>query len=62
MNNKNKLIVKQIKAVMSGFTLAKFLGAIVTILIVAAIKYYISGHLNIGYGEFYCNVNMGLLG
>lgn len=60
--NKNKLILKQYKTVMSGFTLAKFLGALATILIVASIKYSISGNLNIEYGDFFGNVSMGLLG
>jgi hypothetical protein len=47
---------------MSGFTFAKFLGAILTIIIVALIKYYISGNLSIDYSDFGGNVGIGLIG
>jgi hypothetical protein len=62
MKNKNKLIVKHIKTVMGAFTLAKFLGTTSTIIIVALIKYYISGNISIEYSDFVGNVSIGLLG
>jgi hypothetical protein len=45
-----------------NFTLAKFAGAFITIIIVALIKYMISGNFHIEYCEFGNNVALGLLG
>jgi len=47
---------------LNGFTFAKFLSGISTILIVASIKYYISGNISIDYSDFVGNVGMGLIG
>lgn len=47
---------------MVAFTLAKFLSAMVTIIVVALIKYSISGNLHIEYSDFGSNVGIGLLG
>jgi hypothetical protein len=58
---KNKLI-RRLKIIVGGFTLAKFLGAISTIIIVALIKYTISGNLNLDYSDFVGNVYIGLIG
>jgi len=44
------------------FTLAKFLGALLTALIVAALKYYISGSLQIEWDEFWNNVGVAIFG
>jgi hypothetical protein len=48
--------------VLVNFTLAKFAGAFVTIIIVASIKYMVSGNLHIEYSEFGNNVALGLFG
>lgn len=48
--------------VLVDFTLAKFAGAFVTIIIVASIKYIISGNFHIEYSEFGNNVALGLFG
>jgi hypothetical protein len=53
---------KTINTLLVNFTLAKFTGALVTIILVALIKYIISGNLHIEYCEFWNNVAMGLLG
>lgn len=45
-----------------NFTLAKFIGAFFTIIIVALIKYSISGNFHINYCEFWNNVGVGLIG
>ena len=42
------------------FTLAKFTGAIVTIIIIAGLKYLISGSLHIDYSDFWGNIVIGL--
>jgi hypothetical protein len=60
--NKNNKNVKFFKTVMGGFTLAKFLGAVSTIIIVALIKYSIWGNLSLDYSDFFGNVSVGLLG
>jgi hypothetical protein len=62
MNKNNKLIVKSLKTMATTFTLGRFLGAMSTIIIVALIKYTISGNLIIEYSDFFGNVSIGLLG
>jgi hypothetical protein len=59
MKTKLYIIVKKTSAL---FTLAKFCGAILTITILATIKYLISGSFHIEYCDFYNNIGMGLLG
>lgn len=44
------------------FTLAKFLGGLFTALVVAALKYYISGGFHVENSEFTANVGIALLG
>jgi hypothetical protein len=61
MNKNKKLIVKSLKTMATTFTLARFLGAMSTIIVVALIKYSISGNLSIEYGDFFGNVSIGLL-
>jgi hypothetical protein len=53
---------KTINTLLVNFTLAKFTGALVTIILVALIKYLISGDLHIEYCEFWNNVTIGLYG
>lgn len=53
---------KTINTLLVNFTLAKFTGALVTIILVALIKYLISGDLHIEYCEFWNNVAIGLFG
>ena len=53
---------KTINTLLVNFTLAKFAGAFVTIIIVAFIKYMVSGNFYIEYCEFLNNVAIGLLG
>ena len=48
-------------SIISNFTLAKFFGALITIIIVAIFKYCISGSFHIEYCEFLNNVGIGLL-
>jgi hypothetical protein len=45
-----------------NFTLAKFAAGIITVIMVALIKYSISGNLHINYCDFLNNVGIGLLG
>lgn len=54
-----KLIVKKTLAL---FTLAKICGAIITVTIVAMVKYAISGGFHIEYCDFLLNSGIGLLG
>jgi len=53
---------KTINTLLVNFTLAKFASAFVTIIMVALIKYMISGNFYIEYCEFLNNVAIGLLG
>nr|YP_008965392.1 hypothetical protein [Rhynchobrunnera orthospora]AHC02395.1 hypothetical protein [Rhynchobrunnera orthospora] len=53
------LIVRKTSA---SFTLAKFCGAILTVTILASIKYLISGSFHIEYCDFFNNIGIGLLG
>lgn len=48
--------------IISRFTIAKFISALLTIVIIASVKYAISGNLYIEYSEFLINVAIGLLG
>mgnify|MGYP003659329898 CR=1 len=59
MKTKIYIIVKKTSAL---FTLAKFCGAILTVTILASIKYIISGSFHIEYCDFFNNIAMGLLG
>jgi hypothetical protein len=61
MNKNSRLIVKSLKTMATTFTLGRFLGAMFTIIIVALIKYYISGNLSIEYSDFFGNLSIGLL-
>lgn len=62
MNNFIQTTKKTIYTLLVNFTLAKFAGALLTITIVALIKYMISGNLHIEYCEFLNNVVIGLFG
>ena len=53
---------KTINTLLVNFTLAKFASAFVTIIMVALIKYMISGNFYIEYCAFWNNVAIGLLG
>jgi hypothetical protein len=53
---------KIINTLLVNFTLAKFIGALVTIITVALIKYMVSGNFHIEYSEFSNNVAIGILG
>jgi hypothetical protein len=52
MKNFLQTTKKTINTLLVNFTLAKFTGALVTIIMVALIKYMISGNLHIEYSEF----------
>jgi hypothetical protein len=62
MQNFLQTTKKTINTLLVNFTLAKFTGALVTIIMVALIKYMISGNLHIEYSEFLNNVALGLFG
>ncbi len=62
MKNFIQTTKKTTNILLVNFTLAKFTGALVTILLVALIKYMISGNLHIDYSEFGNNVLIGILG
>jgi hypothetical protein len=53
---------KTINTLLVNFTLAKFASAFLTIIMVALIKYMVSGNFYIEYCEFWNNVVIGLLG
>jgi hypothetical protein len=59
---KNETLRIKIDKALANFTLAKFCGAIITVSIVAALKYLISGDFHIEYCDFWTNVGIGLLG
>jgi hypothetical protein len=63
---KMKKIIKNIKFLwgktLAGLSLAKFLGAMITITILALVKYYISGSFHLDYSELGNNIAIGLLG
>jgi len=48
--------------VLANFTLAKFISALITITMLAAIKYAITGDFYIEYCHFFTNIGVGLLG
>jgi hypothetical protein len=50
------------KFVLNNFTVAKFLAAFFTALIVATLKYYISGNFYLDYSDFSNNLAVALLG
>lgn len=50
------------KFVLNNFTLAKLLAAFFSALIVATLKYYISGNLHLEYDDFWNNIAVALLG
>jgi len=52
MKNLIQTTKKTINILLVNFTLAKFAGALITIIMVALIKYMISGNLHIEYCEF----------
>lgn len=58
MKTKNKIYMK----VLANFTIAKFISALITITMLAAIKYSITGSFYIEYSNFPANVAVGLLG
>jgi hypothetical protein len=62
MKNFLQTTKKTINTLLVNFTLAKFTGALVTIILVAIIKYLISGNLQIEFCEFWNNVAIGLYG
>jgi len=53
---------KIINNILINFTLAKFAGALLTITIVALVRYSLFGNFHINYCEFWNNVGIGLLG
>ena len=53
---------KILKFLLNHFTLAKLLGALFTALLVASVKYYISGDFHIEFCDFWNNVCIALLG
>jgi len=53
---------KTLKFVLNHFTLAKLLGALFTAIVLASLKYYISGNLHIEYSDFWNNLYIALLG
>jgi hypothetical protein len=59
---KNKILFVKIRTVTGKFTIARFLSAAITIIIVAFIKYWIWGNFTIEYSDLVGNVSMGLIG
>ena len=53
---------KMILKFISHFTLAKLLGALFTAVLVASLKYYISGDFHIEYNDFWNNLFVALIG
>jgi hypothetical protein len=62
MKNFIQTTKKTINTLLVNFTLAKFVSALVTIIMVALVKYMISGNLHIEHCKFLNNVALGLLG
>ena len=54
-------IIRTINLILSNFTFAKFLSAFITILLVASLKYIISGGFIIDYSDIFNNITLGLL-
>lgn len=61
MKKYENLKIVTIKA-LANFTLAKFSGAIITVTILAGVKYLISGNFHLEFCDFWNNVGIGLLG
>jgi hypothetical protein len=57
-----KFFKLKINYILANFTLAKFLAAVITALLVASLKYSISGSLHIEYSDFLNNAGLALLG
>ena len=57
-----KFFKLKINYILANFTLAKFLAAVITALLVAFLKYSISGSLHIEYSDFLNNAGITLLG
>ena len=55
-------IMINFKIILKKFSLAKLLSASLTIIIVASVKYTLSGEFHVEYSEFFQNVALGLLG
>jgi hypothetical protein len=62
MKNFIQTTKKTINILLVNFTLAKLAGAFITIILVALIKYMVSGNFHLEYCEFWNNVTIGLLG
>lgn len=60
--NKIKKLILWLNKALANFTLAKFCGAIVTVTILALVKYLISGSFHLEYCDFWNNLGIGLLG
>ena len=59
---KNQKLKARFNKALANFTLAKFCGALITVTILAVVKYIISGNFHIEYSDFLNNVAIGLLG
>lgn len=57
MLKKNSVLIN----VLANFTLAKFLSALITITLLATIKYIVTGNFYIDYSNFFTNIGVGLL-
>jgi hypothetical protein len=64
-----KKMIKKIKKIFTGiknkftsFTLAKCLSALISISVIAGIRYYFFGNIHLDSNEFCSNVGIGLLG
>lgn len=62
MKNTIQTTKKRMNILLVNFTFAKFTGALITVTLIALIKYMVSGNLHIEYGEFWNNVAIGLCG
>jgi len=51
-----------VKSIILNYTLSKFLAALLTIILVASIKYYFTGNLHLNYDNILGNIWAGLLG
>lgn len=59
---KTKKLRTIINKALANFTLAKFCGAIITVTILAIVKYFISGSFHLEYCDLWNNIGIGLLG
>jgi NADH-ubiquinone oxidoreductase chain 3 len=62
INNLMQIRKYMVEHILINFTLAKFAAALLTITMVALIKYSISGNFHINYSDFWNNIGIGLLG